>query len=84
MRCCLVLAACLCGAAFAAEELETAKWQSAIDEMAKAGGGRVTVPAGRHRVGGLELRSNVELHLEKDAVLEGVVGLENYRLVELP
>ncbi len=64
--------------------LETYRWQAAIDDAAKAGGGRVTVPAGRHRVGGLEMRSNVELHLEKGAVLEGVVGLENYRLVELP
>ena len=51
--------------------LETAKWQAAIDAADAAGGGRVTVPAGVHPVGQLDLRSNVELHLEKGAVLEG-------------
>lgn len=84
MRMLMIAAACLCASALVAETLETDRWQTAIDDAAKAGGGRVTVPAGRHRVGGLEMRSNVELHLEKGAVLEGVVGLENYRLVELP
>ena len=64
--------------------LETAKWQAAIDAAAAAGGGRVTIPAGRHLVGGLELKSNVELHLADGAVLEGAVGLENYRIRSLP
>lgn len=64
--------------------LETAKWQAAIDAAATAGGGRVVIPAGRHRTGGLVLRSNVELHLEKGAVLEGAYGLENYRIWSLP
>ena len=63
---------------------ETAKWQAAIDRIAAAGGGVVSVPPGVHRVGGLELRSNVELHLEKGAVLEALSGHENYRVVELP
>jgi len=62
---------------------ETAKWQAAIDSAAAAGGGVVNVPAGVHRVGGLELRSNVELHLEKGAVIEALCGLENYRVVKL-
>ena len=64
--------------------LETEKWQRLIDETAARGGGLVTVPAGRHLVGGLELRNNVELHLEKNAVLEGAYGLENYRIWSLP
>ena len=64
--------------------LETAQWQAAIDAAAAAGGGRVTVPAGVHPVGQLDLRSNVELHLEKGAVLEGAAGMENYRIVTLP
>lgn len=63
---------------------ETARWQTAIDEAARAGGGRVTVPAGRHLVGQLDLRSNVELRLETGAVLEGLPGLEHYRVTELP
>jgi len=64
--------------------VETAKWQGAIDAAAARGGGRVTVPAGVHRVGGLLLRSNVELHLEAGAELNAVTGMENYRRVELP
>ena len=63
---------------------ETDFWQGKIDAVASMGGGKVTVPAGRHVVGQLDLRSNVELHLEKDAVLEGMVGLEHYRIVPLP
>ncbi len=79
----LLAVACMafaCGGA----ELETAKWQAAIDAAAAQGGGRVTIPAGLHRTGQLDLRSNVELHLEKGAVLEGAPGLEHYRVVTLP
>lgn len=63
---------------------ETAQWQRAIDAAAAHGGGRVTIPAGRHLVGQLDLRSNVEIHLAEGAVLEGLPGLEHYRIVELP
>lgn len=63
---------------------ETAKWQSEIDRVSAAGGGRVTVPAGRHLVGQLDLRNGVELHLEEGAVLEGIYGLEHYRVLTLP
>ena len=63
---------------------ETDAFQQQIDRIAAQGGGRVVIPAGVHRVGSLELRSNVELHLEKGAVLEGAVGLEHYRVVTLP
>ena len=65
----------LCAAAaagvFAAAggELETAKWQAAIDAAAAAGGGVVVVPKGDHPTGGLFLKSNVELRLEKGARL---------------
>ena len=64
--------------------VETEKWQSAIDSVSAIGGGRVDVPAGRHLVGQLDLRSNVELHLKQGAVLEGAVGLGHYRVTELP
>lgn len=44
--------------------------QSAIDEVADAGGGRVLVPAGGIFVSGsIVLRSHVELHVERGAVL---------------
>jgi polygalacturonase len=43
--------------------------QAAIDTCAGAGGGHVTVPAGRWLVGALRLRSRVDLHLEAGATL---------------
>ena len=69
---------------FASANDETARWQAAIDSAAAAGGGRVVIPAGEHPVGGLELKSNVELHLEKGATLLAAVGLDNYRIVKCP
>ena len=70
----------LCGS----DTNETASIQAEIDAVAANGGGRVTVAAGIHRVGGLLMRSNVELHLEEGAELNAVTGLENYHLVERP
>ena len=63
---------------------ETARWQAAIDATARKGGGRVSVPAGRHFVGQLDLRSNVELHLEEGAVLEALPDRRLYRFMSLP
>ena len=62
---------------------QTFVWQGKIDEASASGGGRVTVPAGRHLVGQLDLKDNVELHLEKGAILEGLTGLEHYRVKAL-
>lgn len=45
--------------------------QRAIDEAAASGGGRVSVPAGVYQSGSLRLRSGVDLHLEKGAVIRG-------------
>jgi len=47
----------------------TAAIAQAIESCAKAGGGRVLIPAGTWLTGAIHLRSNIELHLEKDAVL---------------
>jgi polygalacturonase len=44
-------------------------FRAAIDACAKAGGGRVVVPAGRFVTGPLVLRSNVNLHLEDGATI---------------
>lgn len=63
---------------------ETTVIQSRIDAASVAGGGTVSIPAGRHEVGQLYLKSNVELHLEDGAVLEGVPGLHNYVVHALP
>ena len=43
--------------------------QNAIDACASAGGGRVSVPAGRFLSGTIRLRSDVDLHLESGAEL---------------
>lgn len=67
-----------------ASTYETEMWQSRIDEVSSSGGGRVTIPAGKHHVGQLYLKNNVELHLEEGAVLEGVPGLHNYVVHALP
>lgn len=45
--------------------------QKAIDEASANGGGRVLIPAGKFVTGVLNLRSNVELHLDKNAFLLG-------------
>mgnify|MGYP003297418542 CR=1 FL=1 len=64
----------------------TAAIQKAIDAAAEAGGGRVVVPAAEkpYMSYTLYLKSNVELHLEKDAVLEGSPRTNDYPGVELP
>jgi polygalacturonase len=49
---------------------DTSAIQDAIDSCNKAGGGRVIVPAGYTFLSGtLKMRSNVEFHVERGAVL---------------
>jgi polygalacturonase len=50
----------------------------AIDEACEAGGGVVVVPEGRWLTGAVHLRSHVNLHLEKGAVLEFSAEPEDY------
>ena len=52
--------------------------QKAIDEVSAQGGGRVVVPAGEYRSPSLRLKSNVELHLAKGALLRGGTRSEDY------
>ena len=52
--------------------------QARIDAVAAAGGGRVNVPSGVHRVRPLRLRSGIELHLERGAVLSSPTNLEAF------
>ena len=56
----------------------TAAFAKAIESVASAGGGRVVVPQGVWLVGSVHFRSNVEIHLEKGAVLEFTDALEDY------
>lgn len=59
--------------------LSTKSVQQAIDDCSRAGGGRVLVPTGNYKIGSIELRSNVHLHLECGATLFGSTRLEDYR-----
>lgn len=54
------------GKTFCTEQL-----QRAIDKCAETGGGMVTFAPGRYLTGTLRLRSHVELHLERGAVILG-------------
>ena len=65
------------------EPNETEEWQRAIDGKSAAGGGTVTMPAGRHVVGSLVLKDNVTLELAEGCVLEGMAGIENYRPIDV-
>lgn len=80
----LAVAALAVGLRAHGESLETKSIQSAIDAASVSGSGRVVVPTGRHVTGQLYLKSNVELHLEEGAVLEGAAGLHNYVVHALP
>lgn len=58
--------------------LQTVGFQSAIDEVYRAGGGTVIVPAGDYTVGDIRLRSGIRLYLEKNAHLCGSRDPEEY------
>jgi polygalacturonase len=44
--------------------------RKAIDACNRAGGGRVVFPAGQFRTGAIHLKSNVNLHVTKDATIQ--------------
>lgn len=59
--------------------LNTVAIQQAIDACAESGGGTVTVPTGIFMTGAINLRSNVELYLERGATLRGSLRIpEDY------
>ena len=62
----------------AADADSTAALQRDIDAAGAAGGGRVVVPEGIRRIRPIELKSGVELHLEKGAVLLGSGDWRDY------
>lgn len=66
------------GAVADATTMNTTAIQSAIDQAHADGGGRVIVPAGRFLSGSIVLKSNVNLHLEKKAVLLGSTNTDDY------
>jgi polygalacturonase len=51
------------------KNIDTQAIGAALDAAEKAGGGVVKFPAGTYLTGAIHLRSNVELHLDKDATI---------------
>lgn len=72
------------GAKEGGEVLNTDAIQNLIDRVSAEGGGRVVVPEGTFLTGGLQLKSNVNLHLKKGAVLLGSTNAADYKKLETP
>lgn len=72
------------GAKEGGKTLNTNVIQNLIDRVNAEGGGRVIVPRGTFLTGGLQLKSNVDLHLEKGAVLLGSTNSADYKKLETP
>jgi rhamnogalacturonyl hydrolase YesR len=66
------------GAVGDAKTLNTQAIQKAIDRLAAKSGGTVVVPSGRFLTGAVFLKPRVNLHLEKNAVLQGSTHIEDY------
>lgn len=62
--------------------LNTASINNAIDACNKKGGGVVLVPTGMWLTGPIVLKSNVNLHLQKNAVLQFTEDFNQYPLVQ--
>jgi len=58
--------------------LNTTLIQQAIDKLSKKGGGKILFPKGIYLTGSLQLKSDVELYFEKDAVLLGSTNPDDY------
>ncbi|OQP56258.1 glycoside hydrolase family 28 protein [Niastella populi] len=69
------------GAIADGQTLNTKAINSAIDACNKKGGGVVVVPAGLWLTGPLVLKSNVNLHLKKGALLQFTKDFSEYKLV---
>jgi hypothetical protein len=62
--------------------LNTKAIQSAIDLANKDGGGKVIIPNGIFLSGTLAIKSNVELYLDKGAILLGSTDINDYYRIE--
>jgi len=57
------------GAAGHGKSLNTQAIQNAIDKASNAGGGKIIIPPGLWLTGPIELKSNINLHLQRGAIL---------------
>lgn len=58
--------------------VNTKAFSDAIEDCAKGGGGHVIVPAGTWLTGPIQLLSNIDLHLEKDATVKFTTDPNDY------
>ena len=65
------------------QTLNTTALQQAIDRISAKGGGRLTLTPGTYLTGCLQLRSGVELHLEKGVVLLGSSNPDHYQPLDI-
>lgn len=63
--------------------LNTEAFAKAIEACGKAGGGQVLVPAGTWLTGPIELKSNIELHLEKNALIQFTTDHTQYPIITM-
>lgn len=70
------------GAVGNGETLCTEAFAKAIDALAEKGGGHLTVPAGVWFTGPIVLKSNIDLHLQKGAIILFSPDVNLYPLVE--
>ena len=61
--------------------LNTNSINSAINDCSKKGGGIVVIPGGFWLTGPIELKSNVNLHLQKNALLQFTDDFAQYKLI---
>ncbi|MFT3679659.1 MAG: glycoside hydrolase family 28 protein [Ferruginibacter sp.] len=71
------------GAVADGKTLNTEAFAKAITACTKDGGGRVLVPAGTWLTGPVELKSNVDLHLEKGAVIQFTPDRTQYPIITM-
>ncbi|MFI0429349.1 glycoside hydrolase family 28 protein [Mariniflexile sp. HMF6888] len=63
--------------------LNTEAIQKAIDFASENNGGKVIVPKGKYLTGTFEMKSNVELHLNENAILLGSTNPRHYASLEM-
>jgi len=71
------------GATGNGQTMDTVAIQQTIDRCSVLGGGEVLVPAGNYLTGSIALRSNINLHLEQDAVITGSSDLKDYPVTQV-
>jgi len=64
--------------------MNTAAFQRAIDACSAARGGKVLIPAGLWLTGPIQMKSNVNLHLDRGSLVEFSRNHQDYPIVNVP